>query len=71
LQDLRERFFAKDGDGKARDRRLVELNVLAQMFFVKQIELVRNAIRDRGLQVHGFIYNTNARTCERILVDSD
>jgi len=52
-----------------RDRRLVELNVLAQMRHASGQESVAKAIEERGVQVHGFVYSTDTRTCERILID--
>jgi carbonic anhydrase len=65
---MAERFFDRDRSEKERDRRLVELNVLAQMFYVKQQESVAQAIRDRGVQVHGFVFNTDTRECVRLLI---
>ena len=46
----------------------MELNVLAQVFYVKQQDSVAEAIRDRGVQVHGFVFNTDSRECVRLLM---
>lgn len=44
-------------DPAKRVERLVELNVIAQVNAVKRNESVAEAITERGLEVHGFVYD--------------
>ena len=64
------RFFEQDIGVEARNRRLVELNVLAQVYWVMQQVCVRRAICDRGMKVHGFVYNSAQKSCVELQIIS-
>jgi len=49
--------LSKIADTAKRIERLVELNVIAQVNAVRRNENVADAIEERGLQVHGFVYD--------------
>jgi carbonic anhydrase len=49
-----------------RDRRLVELNVLAEVRWVMQQPSVMKAVRERGMEVHGFVYDLVQRSCVKL-----
>lgn len=49
--------LAAIADPAKRVERLVELNVIAQVNSVKRNESVAEAISERGLEVHGFVYD--------------
>jgi carbonic anhydrase len=70
LRELNEAFFKQDTGLKARDRRLVELNVLAQIHWLMQQPSVTKAISERGMQVHGFVYDSAQRSCVRLEITS-
>jgi len=46
-------------DGSARVSRLVELNVVEQVNSAKRIPTVQAAMEERGLQVHGWVYDVS------------
>jgi len=46
-------------DIQARTARLVELNVLEQVNSAKRIPTVQDAMAERGLQVHGWVYDVS------------
>lgn len=56
-------------DKKAKEARFEELYVLAEAGWLKQQEVVRNAIEERGLQVHAFVYDKETNVCLRLLED--
>jgi carbonic anhydrase len=70
LREVSERFFEEDVGVEERDRRLVELNVLAQVHWVTQQASVMRAIRERGMEVHGFVYNSAQRSCVELEIIS-
>jgi carbonic anhydrase len=70
LREVSERFFEEDVGVEERDRRLVELNVLAQVHWVTQQASVMKAIRERGMKVHGFVYNSAQRSCVELEIIS-
>ncbi|KAK0619044.1 carbonate dehydratase [Immersiella caudata] len=49
-----------------RDRRFVELNVLAQMQVLAEIPEVAAAIHSRGLKIHGMVYNPTTNKVVRL-----
>jgi carbonic anhydrase len=63
-------IFAQDIGVEERDRRLVELNILVQVNWIMQQPSVVKAIHERGLKVHGFVYNSVQRSCVRLEVTS-
>ncbi len=70
LRQVSERFFEQDLGVEARDRRLVELNVLAQVHWVMQQASVKRAMHGRGMKVHGFVYNSIQRSCVELEIIS-
>lgn len=77
LQNLRDvRAAHKDElaaitDPARRVERLVELNVIAQVNSVKRNDTVAEAIRERSLEVHGFIYDVAQGLCGILEVPND
>lgn len=70
LREVNEPFFEQDHTIEERDRRLVELNVLAQVYWTLQQPNVAEAIHERGMKVHGFVYNPVQKSCVRLDVTS-
>jgi carbonic anhydrase len=69
LRELVERLFEKDSNNvEEHDRRLVELNVLVQYHCAMQQPSVAKAIRERGLKVHGLVYDSEHRSCVRLVI---
>ena len=70
--DLNELWAAsKDrlGQGKGleeRDRQLVELNVLAEVHWIMQQPNVIKAVRERAMEVHGFVYDSVRKFCVKL-----
>jgi len=54
-----------------RCNRLVELNVIAQVHHVKRLANVQEAIEERGVQVHGFVYDVGTGYAEILDVPKD
>lgn len=54
-----------------RCNRLVELNVIAQVHHVLRLANVQEAIEERGVQVHGFVYDVGTGYAEVLDVPSD
>ncbi len=52
-----------------RDGRFVELNVLAQMVFLRSYPEVANAVETRGLKIHGIVYDR--RRSEAVRLEAD
>ena len=52
-----------------RDGRFVELNVLAQMLFLRSYPEVANAVESRGLQIHGVVYDRSRKGAVRLVAD--
>lgn len=51
-------------DFNKRTSRLVELNVIAQVHNLKGMPNVQEAIKDRGLEVHGLVYGVGTGLLE-------
>lgn len=58
-------------DPAKRVERLVELNVIAQVNSVKRNEIVAEAITERGLEVHGFVYDVGKGAVKLMECPSD
>ena len=58
-------------DPQKRCNRLVELNVIAQVHGVNRLANVQEAIADRGLKVHGLIYDVGTGYAHLLDVPSD
>ncbi|PUU77613.1 carbonic anhydrase [Tuber borchii] len=74
LRDVRaanKAELAAISDPAKRVERLVELNVIAQINNLKRHANVQEAIRDRGLEVHGFVYDVSNGLCEVLEVPKD
>ena len=52
-----------------REARFVELNVVEQICEIRKYPQVSRAIRDRGLRIHGLVYN-RANNCAQVLRDA-
>lgn len=74
IRDVRARnikeLMAID-DEEARIRRLVELNTVAQVHSVLHNANVIDAMRDRGMKVHGFVYDVANGKIRRLEVPDD
>lgn len=70
LRDFCSHCYPKE-NGIHRHCHLVELNVLAQMTWLMQQPNVLKAIEERGMEVHGFIYNPENGECVRLVVDGN
>jgi carbonic anhydrase len=72
LNELREvsEVFEPDTGIEERDRRLVELNVLAQIYWTMKQPIVMKAVRERDMKVHGFVYDLVQRSCVRLEITS-
>ncbi|KAH8807971.1 carbonic anhydrase [Xylogone sp. PMI_703] len=68
LRELCSLFFPKE-NGVHKHSHLVELNVLVQMAWLMQQPNVVKAVEERGMEVHGFIYNQEKGECVRLVVD--
>jgi carbonic anhydrase len=53
----------------AKERRFEEEYVLAEVEWLKQQEIVKHAIEERGLQVHAFVYDKEKNTNWRLVDD--
>ncbi len=52
-----------------RDGRFVELNVLAQMLFLRSYPEVASAVESRGLKIHGVVYDRSRKGAVRLNAD--
>jgi carbonic anhydrase len=52
-----------------RDDRFVEMNVLAQMLYLRSYPEVANAVESRGLKIHGVVYDR--RRSEAVRLEAD
>jgi carbonic anhydrase len=66
LETVSEDKFGHGSGVEERDRRLVELNVLAEVHWIMQQPSIMKAIRERGLEVHGFVYNPVRNSCVKL-----
>lgn len=67
---MSEPLFEQGTGVEERDRRLVELNVLAQVHWIMKQPSVMKAIRERGMKVHGFVYDSVQKSCVRLQITS-
>ena len=44
----------------------MELNVLAEVHWIMQQPSVVKAVRERGMGVHGFVYDSAQRSCVKL-----
>lgn len=62
----------EDQAGSKSDRcRVEELHVLAELASLRRQPIVVDAMNNRGLQVHGFVYDREKGTCVRIVEKND
>jgi carbonic anhydrase len=69
LNELRAANKDRLGQGtglEERDRQLVELNVLAEVHWIMQQPSVMKAVRERGMGVHGFVYDSVRKLCVKL-----
>jgi carbonic anhydrase len=69
LNELRAAIDNRLGQGievEERDRRLVELNVLAEVHWIMQQTNVIKAVCERGMKVHGLVYDSVTRSCVKL-----
>ncbi|KAI5841521.1 carbonic anhydrase [Morchella snyderi] len=74
LRDIRvanKEELAAISDPVKRVERLVELNVVAGVNSIKRNESVIEAMEERGLEVHGFVYDIAHGTCGVLEVPAD
>jgi carbonic anhydrase len=62
LDELNKKF-----DETSRDHRLEEVYTLAETDWLKKQPNVKAAIRDRGLQIHAFVYDKDKNACVRLV----
>lgn len=73
IRDVRARHKAELGaieDADKRLSRLIELNVITQVYHLKRLAIVRKAIK-QGLQVHGLVYGVGTGHAEILEVPED
>lgn len=68
-QHLSELDALKTNEEKA--RRLVELNVITQVHNVSRNDRVQRAIKQRGLQLHGVVYECGSGELKSLVVPND
>lgn len=61
--------LAAIADDRARYRRLVELNVVEQCFNVAKTSVVQRAVRERGVEIHGFVFDIATGRLQDLEVD--
>lgn len=54
-------------DDYCRHRKLEEVYVLAEVGWLRKQESVKKAIEERGLQVHGFVFDKESGGCVRLV----
>lgn len=54
-------------DEAGQDRRLEEVHVLAEMDWLRGQPNVKEAVLERGLQTHAFVYDKGNNTCVRLV----
>lgn len=59
IRDKHLEELSQVGDVHARSRRLSEINVVEQIQFLKQQQIVIDAVRDRRIEVWGMIYDVS------------
>lgn len=70
MREGSDSFFGHDMEVEERDRRVIELNVLAQVYWIMQQPTVAKSVRERGMKVHGFVYNSDERSCVKLEITS-
>lgn len=58
-------------DLQQRRNRLVELNIIAQIQHLKRLSNVQAAIKTRGVEVHGFVYDVGSGDARLLDVPPD
>lgn len=58
-------------DPQKRCSRLVELNVIAQVHHINRLANVQEAIEERGVQVHGLVYDVGTGYAEILEIPRD
>jgi len=74
IRDVRAKHKAELNaitDPQKRCSRLVELNVVAQVHHVKRLANVQEAIQERGVQVHGLVYDVGTGYAQILDVPRD
>ncbi|KAL2073918.1 hypothetical protein VTL71DRAFT_11244 [Oculimacula yallundae] len=74
LHHMNEDYFEKVESGLddyCRHRRLEEVYVLAEVGWLKRQEHVMAAMKERGLQVHGFVYDKERKGCVRLVEEGE
>jgi carbonic anhydrase len=70
LHALNERHLSIvniDIEDTERDRKLEEVHVLTQTDWLKKQPNVVKAIKERGLQIHAFVYDKEKNECVRLV----
>jgi carbonic anhydrase len=70
LHDVNERHLSltdESMDERSKNHRLEEVYVLAEVDWLKRQPNVKEAIRDRGLQIHAFVYQKENNKCVRLV----
>jgi carbonic anhydrase len=62
LGDFKEKF-----DERSREHRLEEVYTLAEADWLRRQPNVKAAIRERGLQIHAFVYGRQRNACVRLV----
>ena len=74
LRDVRAKYkhvLDPIQDQAERTARLAELNVIEQVYNVKDNDIVREHIKSRGVQVHGLIYDVATGLLRKLDVEED
>lgn len=74
IRDVRAKHKAEldaIDDIQKRWNRLVELNVIAQVHHLKRMEIVQEAVEERGVQVYGLVYGVGTGHAELLEIPRD
>lgn len=70
-QGQKEKGDESEESEKERERHFEEQYILAEVEWLKNQEIVREAIEKRGMQVHAFVYDREKNVCERLVEDEE
>jgi carbonic anhydrase len=64
-----EGYKHEEESERERERHFEEQYILAEVEWLKQQEIVKEAVESRGMRVHAFVYDRETNVCERLVDD--